>query len=98
MATALAERQEMTKEIQDAEEKVRNAVVEAAAAASVENGQVALAGSLAEFYEAQAQWGREKTSEEHDLMIKEASKTKITRVVKKLEHKLFIVSVLFKIC
>nr|XP_043609459.1 CRM-domain containing factor CFM3, chloroplastic/mitochondrial [Erigeron canadensis]XP_043609460.1 CRM-domain containing factor CFM3, chloroplastic/mitochondrial [Erigeron canadensis] len=90
VATALAERQEMTKEIQDAEEKVRNRVVEAAACASVENGQAALAGSLAEFYEAQAQWGREKTSEEHEIMIKEASKTKVTRVVKKLEHKLFI--------
>lgn len=89
VATVLAERQEMTKEIQDAEEKVRNAAVDTAVA-SAENGQVALAGSLAEFYEAQAQWGREKTSEEHEMMIKEASKTKITRVVKKLEHKLFI--------
>lgn len=92
VATALAERQEKTKEIQDAEEMVRNGVVEPAP--SVENGngngQVALAGSLAEFYEAQAQWGREKTSEEHEKMIQEASKTKITRVVKKLEHKLFI--------
>lgn len=85
----VAERQEMTKDIQDAEEKVRYGVVEPAAA-SVENGQVALAGSLAEFYEAQAQWGREKTSEEHEMMLKEASKTKVTRVVKKLEHKLFI--------
>ncbi|GJS84855.1 CRM-domain containing factor CFM3, chloroplastic/mitochondrial [Tanacetum coccineum] len=110
VATALVERQEMTKEIQDAEEKARNGVVAErqemakevqdaeekvpygveAAAASVENGQVALAGSLAEFYEAQAQWGREKTSEEHEMMLKEASKTKVTRVVKKLEHKLFI--------
>ncbi|KAI3742869.1 hypothetical protein L1987_60567 [Smallanthus sonchifolius] len=89
VATALTERQEMTKEIQDAEEKMRNAAVEAAAA-SVEQGQVALAGSLAEFYEAQAQWGREKTTEEHEQMLVEASKTKITRVVKKLEHKLFI--------
>lgn len=88
VATALAERQEMTKEIQDAEEKVRNGAVEAAAP-SVEHGE-ALAGSLAEFYQAQAQWGREKTSEEHEKMMEEASKTKITRVVKKLEHKLFI--------
>lgn len=87
VATALAERQEMTKEIQDAEEKVRNGAVEAAP--SAEHGE-ALAGSLAEFYQAQAQWGREKTSEEHERMIQEASKTKITRVVKKLEHKLFI--------
>ncbi|KAJ0735262.1 putative RNA-binding, CRM domain, YhbY-like superfamily [Helianthus annuus] len=91
VATALAERQEMTKDIQDAEEKVRIGTVEpVAAAASVDHGQVALAGSLAEFYEAQAQWGREKTTEEHEQMLVEASKTKITRVVKKLEHKLFI--------
>ncbi|KAK9068851.1 hypothetical protein SSX86_012967 [Deinandra increscens subsp. villosa] len=89
VATALAERQEMTKEIQDEEEKMRNRSVEPAAT-SVEHGQVALAGSLAEFYEAQAQWGREKTTEEHEKMLVEASKTKITRVVKKLEHKLFI--------
>ncbi|KAL8260192.1 hypothetical protein R6Q59_028145 [Mikania micrantha] len=89
VATALAERQEMTKEIQDAEEKVRNGAVEPAAA-SVEHGHVAFAGSLAEFYEAQAQWGREKTTEEYEKMLVEASKTKITRVVKKLEHKLFI--------
>ncbi|KAJ0502360.1 putative RNA-binding, CRM domain, YhbY-like superfamily [Helianthus annuus] len=91
VATALAERQEMTKDIQDAEEKVRIGTVEpVAAVASVDHGQVALAGSLAEFYEAQAQWGREKTTEEHEQMLVEASKTKITRVVKKLEHKLFI--------
>ncbi|KAK1426659.1 hypothetical protein QVD17_15336 [Tagetes erecta] len=90
VATALAERQEITKEIQDAEEKVRNVVVVETAAASVEQGQVALAGSLAEFYEAQAQWGREKTTEEHEKMLAEASITKISRVVKKLEHKLFI--------
>lgn len=88
VASALAERQELTKEIQDAEEKVRNGAIEAVAS-GVENGEP-LAGSLAEFYQAQAQWGREKTSEEHDMMLLEASKTKVTRVVKKLEHKLFI--------
>ncbi|XP_076951738.1 CRM-domain containing factor CFM3A, chloroplastic/mitochondrial-like [Bidens hawaiensis] len=97
VATALAERQELTKEIQDAEEKVRGGAVELVPVpvptpgpTTGENGQVALAGSLAEFYEAQAQWGREKTAEEHENMLQEASKTKITRVVKKLEHKLFI--------
>ncbi|CAH1434224.1 unnamed protein product [Lactuca virosa] len=92
VATALVERQEMTKEIQDAEEKVRNGAIEAVAVAGVEKDGEAtpLAGSLAEFYQAQAQWGREKTSEEHEKMLLEASKTKVTRVVKKLEHKLFI--------
>lgn len=88
VATALAERQEMTKEIQDLEERVRNGKVEIIS--NVEENGHALAGSLAEFYQAQAQWGREKTNEEHEKMLQEASRTKITRVVKKLEHKLFI--------
>ncbi|KAI3740557.1 hypothetical protein L2E82_31025 [Cichorium intybus] len=88
VATALAERQEMTKEIQDLEERVRNGKVEIIS--NVEENGHALAGSLAEFYQAQKQWGREKTNEEHEKMLQEASRTKITRVVKKLEHKLFI--------
>ncbi|KAI3510475.1 hypothetical protein L1887_17497 [Cichorium endivia] len=88
VATALAERQEMTKEIQDLEERVRNGKVEIIS--NVEENGHALAGSLAEFYQAQKQWGREKTNEEHEKMLEEASRTKITRVVKKLEHKLFI--------
>lgn len=113
VAVALAERQEMTKQIQDVEEKVRIEAVQEALARreeftkqiegveeKVERGAVeaasmgvqghALAGTLAEFYEAQAQWGREISSEEHEKMIETASKTKITRVVKRLEHKLYI--------
>ncbi|KAI3773889.1 hypothetical protein L1987_48428 [Smallanthus sonchifolius] len=60
--------QEMSKEIQDAEEKMRKFAVEIAAA-SVKHGQVAFAGSLAEFYETQAQWGHEKTTKEHEQMF-----------------------------
>lgn len=122
MAVALAERQEVAKEIQDVEERVRRGVVEAASVSGLaesqepskqipdvedkvrtgaaeiapigEQGQ-ALAGTLAEFYEAQAQWGREISAEEQEKMIEEVSRSKTNRVVKRLEHKLFIVSMSF---
>ncbi|KAK3023563.1 hypothetical protein RJ639_044213 [Escallonia herrerae] len=87
VAAALAEREEMAKQIQDVEEKLRGGAVEAPPKA--EQGQ-ALAGTLAEFYEAQAQWGREISAEEHEKMIEQASQTKTARVVKRLEHKLTI--------
>lgn len=93
VATALAERHEMTKQIQDVEEKVR---VGPTAPVSVgEEGQ-ALAGTLAEFYEAQARWGREVSVEELAKMKDEASRAKTAGVVKRLEHKLAIVSMTFK--
>ena len=119
MATALAERQEATKEIQDNEERVRRGIVEAASiSGSADDEEVAeskddvkdnvqmeakettsidkpgppLAGTLAEFYEAQAQWGREMSAEEQEKIIKEVSRSKTARSVKRLEHKLFIVS------
>ncbi|KAF5957779.1 hypothetical protein HYC85_005004 [Camellia sinensis] len=82
----------MTKQIQDVEEKVRNVTVEAASV--VEDGQ-AQAGTLAEFYEAQALWGREISAEEHGKMIEEASRTKSARVVKRMEHKLGIAQAKF---
>ncbi|KAF8399120.1 hypothetical protein HHK36_014985 [Tetracentron sinense] len=86
VAATLAERQELTKHIQDVEEKVRSG---AAGAASVgEDEGKALAGTLAEFYEAQARWGREISAEEHEKMKEEASKVKTSRVVKRIEHKL----------
>ena len=91
MAAALAERQEMTKKIQDVEEKVRNGTVEASL--MVEDGQ-AQAGTLAEFYEAQARWGREISAEEREKMIGIASRTEHARKVKRMEHKLGIVSTL----
>lgn len=119
VATALAERQEATKEIQDNEERVRRGVVEAASvsgsadiedvaksiddaednvqmeakeATSIDKLGPPLAGTLAEFYEAQAQWGREISAEEQEKIIKEVSRSKTARSVKRLEHKLFIVS------
>lgn len=117
VAVALAERQEVAKEIQDVEERVRRGVVEAASVNGLAESQEpskqipdvedkvrtgaaetapigdqgqALAGTLAEFYEAQAQWGREISAEEQEKMIEEVSKSKTNRVVKRLEHKLFI--------
>ncbi|XP_057485564.1 CRM-domain containing factor CFM3, chloroplastic/mitochondrial [Actinidia eriantha] len=87
VAAALAERQEMTKQIQDVEEKVRNGTVEASL--MVEDGQ-AQAGTLAEFYEAQARWGREMSAEEREKMIGKASRIDHARKVKRMEHKLRI--------
>uniref|UniRef100_A0A803P7Z9 CRM domain-containing protein n=1 Tax=Cannabis sativa TaxID=3483 RepID=A0A803P7Z9_CANSA len=46
------------------------------------------AGTLAEFYEAQARWGREVSSEEREKMIKEAAMAKHARIVKRIEHKM----------
>lgn len=87
VATALAERQEMTKQIQDVEEKVR--VGPTAPVSMGEEGQ-ALAGTLAEFYQAQARWGTEISVEEQEKMREEASRAKTARVVRRLEHKLSI--------
>lgn len=84
VAAVLAERQELTKQIQDVEEQTRS--VPAKVAPLTTDGQ-AVAGSLAEFYEAQARWGREISAEERERMLKEAAMAKTARVVKRLEHK-----------
>lgn len=84
VAAALAERQELTKQIQDVEEQTRSGPSEAAPLTT--DGQ-AVAGTLAEFYEAQARWGREISAEERERMLKEAAMAKTARVVKRLEHK-----------
>ncbi|XP_065860724.1 CRM-domain containing factor CFM3, chloroplastic/mitochondrial [Euphorbia lathyris] len=88
VAAALAERQELTKQIQDAEEKERNRGVEATSSGEVK--EKALAGTLAEFYEAQAQWGREISAEERERMMEDASRAKTARIMKRIEHKLYI--------
>ncbi|KAL8465870.1 hypothetical protein ACS0TY_035113 [Phlomoides rotata] len=126
VASALAERQELTKQIQDVEEKVRvgpaavlvaeekemgehgavpvaeekevggrgavpvaeeKEVEEPGAAVPVAEEKEALAGSLAEFYEAQARWGIDISAEERENMIEEASKAKRAKVIRRLEHK-----------
>lgn len=108
VAAAVAERQELVKPSQDMEEKVQCEAVDVAQAgedveekvqfaavdvvqASEDEGQ-ALAGTLAEFYEAQARWGRDISVEERGKMIEEASKAKKARLVKRIEHKLAVVS------
>ncbi|KAL8144437.1 hypothetical protein V2J09_017469 [Rumex salicifolius] len=85
VAMALAERQELTKQIQDAEEMMRSRAVQAAPSSM--DGPP-LAGTLAEFYEAQARWGREITTDEHEKMIEEASRAKRLKAIKRVEHKL----------
>ncbi|XP_022881160.1 CRM-domain containing factor CFM3, chloroplastic/mitochondrial [Olea europaea var. sylvestris] len=87
VAAALAERQERTKQIQDVEEKVRSGPAEAI---SVVEDEGALVGTLAEFYEAQARWGRDISTEEHEKMKEEASRANTMKVIKRLEHKIAI--------
>lgn len=89
VASVLAERQEMTKQIQDVEEKVRVGP----AALPVAEGKEALAGTLAEFYEAQARWGAEVSAEERTKMIEEASRAAHAKVIRRLEHKVALVSI-----
>lgn len=89
VAVAVLERQELTKKIQDAEENARTVSSEAT---SYEN-EYALAGTLAEFYEAQAMWGREISVEEREKMREEASTARSVKEVKRVEHKLTLVSI-----
>ncbi|KAL3632983.1 hypothetical protein CASFOL_025967 [Castilleja foliolosa] len=88
VTTVLAERQEMAKQVQDVEERVR---VGPAAATTppvpVAVEKEAQAGTLAEFYEAQARWGTDITAEDRARMIEEASKAKRAKVIRRLEHK-----------
>ncbi|XP_072995307.1 CRM-domain containing factor CFM3, chloroplastic/mitochondrial [Typha latifolia] len=88
VAAALAERQELTDDIQNIEEKTRNITVEESSAKKF-NGH-ALAGTLAEFQEAQARWGRNITKEEQEKMKEEASRSEKAKLFKKIEHKFSI--------
>ncbi|KAK7364083.1 hypothetical protein VNO80_12454 [Phaseolus coccineus] len=88
VAAVLAEREEMTKQVQDVEDKFRYRAVNA-----IPSGQgeaTVQAGTLAEFYEAQARWGREISPGEREKMVEEAAKAKTAKLVRKIEHKLFI--------
>ncbi|XP_059303378.1 chloroplastic group IIA intron splicing facilitator CRS1, chloroplastic-like [Lycium ferocissimum] len=90
VAAALAERLEITKQMQDDEEKKLTGLAEVATAALLAIEGHAVAGTSAEFYEAQARWGREVAAEEHERVLNEAARAKTARVVKRLEHKLGI--------
>ncbi|XP_061344994.1 CRM-domain containing factor CFM3, chloroplastic/mitochondrial-like [Gastrolobium bilobum] len=87
VAAVLVERQELTKQVQDIEEKVRCRAVDVTPPGEDENGQ---AGSLAEFYEAQARWGRDISTEEREQMVKEAAEAKNVKLVRKIERKLAV--------
>ncbi|KAK7251613.1 hypothetical protein RIF29_34959 [Crotalaria pallida] len=91
VAPVLAERQELTKQVQEVEEKVRRGAVDVTPAE--EDEATAQAGTLTEFYEAQARWGRDIPTEEHEKMVKEAAKAKNIRLFKKIEHKLAIAQI-----
>ncbi|XP_050238832.1 CRM-domain containing factor CFM3, chloroplastic/mitochondrial [Mercurialis annua] len=88
VAAVLAERQELTKQIQDVEEKVRIRGVETVSSGEEEGKP--LAGTLAEFYQAQARWGKDVSAEEREKMIEDDSRAKRARMVKKIEHKLAV--------
>nr|XP_010924281.1 CRM-domain containing factor CFM3, chloroplastic/mitochondrial [Elaeis guineensis] len=88
VASALSERQELTRNIQDLEEKARNRMVGESHADGL--GAHALVGTLAEFQEAEARWGRNVSAEEYEAMKEEASRSERAKLFKKIEHKLHI--------
>lgn len=85
VATVLAEREELTKDVQEIEEKARNCFINESNVEETEG--YALAGTLAEFQEAQARWGRKVTAEEQKAMKEEATRAQSARLFKKFEHK-----------
>lgn len=90
VAAVLAERQELTKQVQDVEEKVRCRAVDAT---SGQGEATTPAGSLAEFYEAKARWGRDISTEEREKMKEEVANAKTVKLVRHTEHKLSLVSI-----
>ncbi|RZB95196.1 CRM-domain containing factor CFM3, chloroplastic/mitochondrial isoform D [Glycine soja] len=88
VAAVIAERQELTKQVQDVEEKVRCKALDSTP--SGEDESTAQAGSLAEFYVAQACWGRDISTEERERMMQEVAKAKNAKLVKKIECKLAV--------
>lgn len=91
VAAVIAERQEMTKHVQHVEEKVRCKVHDVAP--SREDESKSQAGSLAEFFEAQACWGRDISTEERERMRQEVTKAKNDKLAKKNDCKLAVVSI-----
>ncbi|KAK7314559.1 hypothetical protein VNO77_33085 [Canavalia gladiata] len=88
VAAVLAEREELTKQVQDVEEKVRCELVDVIPSRQGET--TVQAGSLAEFYEAQARWGKNISAEEREKMVEEAAKANTTKLVRQTEHKLSV--------
>ncbi|KAJ4750320.1 CRS1 / YhbY (CRM) domain-containing protein [Rhynchospora pubera] len=88
VASALAERQELADDIQNIEERTRGFVGESLPESEVDGN--APVGTLAEFRQAMAQWGREVTPEEREAMREEASRIKKDKLFKRIAHKLSI--------
>uniref|UniRef100_A0A0D9WJF6 CRM-domain containing factor CFM3, chloroplastic/mitochondrial n=1 Tax=Leersia perrieri TaxID=77586 RepID=A0A0D9WJF6_9ORYZ len=88
VAAALAEREELTKDIQNVEEQRRCIPIVHSTDDSLDGH--ALVGTLAEFQEAQARWGREVTAKEKEEMKEASSRLVKEKLFKKLEHKLSI--------
>ncbi|XP_068637774.1 CRM-domain containing factor CFM3, chloroplastic/mitochondrial-like [Aristolochia californica] len=88
VAATLAERQEQTKDIQNMEEEARTGVVGLAPSAEINEEGQALAGTLAEFLEAQARWGKEISAKEIEKIKEEASRAEKAKKFKKIDHKL----------
>ncbi|KAJ1687391.1 hypothetical protein LUZ63_018781 [Rhynchospora breviuscula] len=88
VASALAERQELADDIQNIEERTRGFVGESLPESEVDGN--APVGTLAEFRQAMAQWGREVTPEEREAMREEASRKEKDKLFKRIEHKLSI--------
>ncbi|KAM0870587.1 hypothetical protein ACQ4PT_039911 [Festuca glaucescens] len=88
VASALAEREELTKDIQNMEEQRRCISI----AHSPEDGLDghALVGTLAEFQEAQARWGRDVTSKEQEKMKEASLRSEKEKLFRRLEHKFSI--------
>ncbi|KAK1698941.1 hypothetical protein QYE76_015638 [Lolium multiflorum] len=88
VASALAEREELTKDIQSMEEQRRCISI----AHSPDDGLDghALVGTLAEFQEAQARWGRDVTSREQEKMKEAALRSEKEKLFRRLEHKFSI--------
>nr|CAB3464535.1 unnamed protein product [Digitaria exilis] len=84
----LAEREELTKDIQNMEEQRRTISIEQPPDDGLDGH--ALAGTLAEFQEAQARWGREVTAKEQEEMKEASSRSEKQKLYRKLEHKLSI--------
>ncbi|KAK2385488.1 CRM-domain containing factor CFM3, chloroplastic/mitochondrial [Trifolium repens] len=87
VAAILSERQQLAKQVQDVQAKVRCRTVDV----TEEDVTTAQAGSLAEFNEAQAPWGRELSIKEYENIMKKASETKNVRLMKEIEHKLAVI-------
>lgn len=94
-SSVLVERQELADDIQSIEENSRGSFAGESLSIS-EVDESAPVGTLEEFRQAMAQWGREVTPEEREAMREEASRIKKTRLFKRIEYKLSIVSELVK--